>query len=308
MADKAIEHICFLADVNRLYDTALGMYNLEVAILVAQQSQKDPREYLPYLQSLHELSQLRRQFTIDHDLKRHSKALTHLVAIDDFEEVKTYLAKHELHSQAIDLYRYQNQRLNEIMKIYADFLSSRNRFKESGIAYEYLGDYNAACDAYRAANMWRECLSSAALAPLPADDLSSLSGSLAEGLIELKDHFAAATIYLDYIQDVESAIRTFCKGHLYAEAMRVLGLRQLRDLLESVVDPGLIEGSATMTELLADMKTQLGAQVPRLHELRLKKAEDPRTCTIKTCHHWYFIDSQDSGVLRGNNGRRCKYP
>lgn len=40
LAETAIEHICFLADVNQLYDTALGMYDLDLALLVAQQSQK----------------------------------------------------------------------------------------------------------------------------------------------------------------------------------------------------------------------------------------------------------------------------
>ena len=40
LIDRAIEHICFLADVNRLYDNALGLYDLELALLVAQQSQK----------------------------------------------------------------------------------------------------------------------------------------------------------------------------------------------------------------------------------------------------------------------------
>jgi elongator complex protein 1 len=40
MAEKGAEHICFLADVNQLYDNALGIYELEVALLIAQQSQK----------------------------------------------------------------------------------------------------------------------------------------------------------------------------------------------------------------------------------------------------------------------------
>lgn len=39
-ADVAIEHICFLADVNDLYDHALGIYDLELTLLIAQQSQK----------------------------------------------------------------------------------------------------------------------------------------------------------------------------------------------------------------------------------------------------------------------------
>ena len=38
--DRAVEHICFLADVNRLYENALGLYDLDLTLLVAQQSQK----------------------------------------------------------------------------------------------------------------------------------------------------------------------------------------------------------------------------------------------------------------------------
>lgn len=37
---SAIEHICFLADVNRLYDEALGLYRLDIALLIAQKSQR----------------------------------------------------------------------------------------------------------------------------------------------------------------------------------------------------------------------------------------------------------------------------
>jgi len=40
MADTAVEHICFLADVNQVYDQALGLYDLDLALLIAQQSQK----------------------------------------------------------------------------------------------------------------------------------------------------------------------------------------------------------------------------------------------------------------------------
>jgi IKI3 family len=39
-AEQVAEHICFLADANQLYDHALGIYDLDVALLIAQQSQK----------------------------------------------------------------------------------------------------------------------------------------------------------------------------------------------------------------------------------------------------------------------------
>ena len=41
------------------------------------------------------------------------------------------------------------------------------------------------------------------------------------------------------------------------------------------MDGGLAEGMATITELLADCKGQLNAQLPRLRELRVKKRETP---------------------------------
>ncbi|KAK8256152.1 elongator complex protein-like protein 1 [Phyllosticta capitalensis] len=275
LAEKAAEHICFLADVNQLYDHALGLYNLDVALLIAQQSQKDPREYLPYLQSLQSMEPLRRQFTIDDNLGRRFKALTHLHEMDVFEEVKTYAEKHELYSEAIGLYKYKEDRINEIMKLYAQFLDSRNRYREAAIAFEYLSDYSAATEAYRAANMWRESLSCATLVPLAHEELVDLATALADTLAETKDFAAAATVHLEYLDDLEGAARLLCKGYQFAEAMRVVGLKGRRELVESIVDPGLVEGSAAMTELLAECKGQLNAQVPRLRELRVKKREDP---------------------------------
>ena len=76
-----------------------------------------------------------------------------------------------------------------------------------------------------------------------------------------------------YLHDIESAARLFCKGYFFAEA--ILSLSRRQDLLNSVVDAGLVEGMATMTELLAECKAQLNAQLPRLQELRIKKAEEP---------------------------------
>lgn len=55
----------------------------------------------------------------------------------------------------------------------------------------------------------------------------------------------------------------------------MINLHNQTDLLESVLDVGLVEGMASMTELLANCKTQLVKQVPRIRELRTKKSEDP---------------------------------
>ncbi|USW58338.1 Putative elongator complex protein [Septoria linicola] len=272
--EQAVDHICFLADPNRLYDTALGIYDLDVTLLVAQQSQKDPREYLPYLQSLQDMEPLRQRFAIDNDLKRHVKALGHLHALEAFEEVKNYAEKHELYSHAIELYRYDNARLTELMRIYAGFLLSRNRYQEAGIAFEYIGDYNAAFEAYRSVgSLWRECL--ACTADMSEEKIETTARDLAEGCEESKDYTSAATIHLDYLNDLPEACRLLCKAYSFSSAIRLATLKKQPSLLKSTIDPGLIETSATTTELLAEMKTQLSHQLPRLRDLRQKKLADP---------------------------------
>ncbi len=123
--------------------------------------------------------------------------------------------------------------------------------------------------------MWRESLSCATIIPLPAPAVRTLASTLADTLIESKDHASAATIHADYLSSPETAARLFCKAYHFAEATRLIALHARPDLLDSVLDPGLVDGLADTTELLADCKAQVNAQVPRLRELRAKKAEDP---------------------------------
>ncbi|KAF2117499.1 elongator complex protein 1 [Lophiotrema nucula] len=275
LTEKAAEHISFLADVNQLYDTSLGIYNLELALLIAQQSQKDPREYLPHLQSLHDLPDLQRKFKIDDQLGRKTKALGHLKELDVFDEVKDYVVKHVLYPEALGLYQYEVARLKELTRLHADYLSSTNKHKEAAIAYESLGLHGLAYSSYFSALLWREALYSATLAGLPESEITSLATSLGEGLTESKDYLSASTIHLDYLSDLPGAAKLLCKGHFFSEAIRLVVLKNSKYLIEEVIDPGLVEASASMTEFLADMKGQLNAQVPRLAELRKKKAEDP---------------------------------
>lgn len=279
VAERAVEHVCFIVDVNRVYDNALGLYNLELALLVAQQSQRDPREYLPFIQDLHKQSDLRRKFIIDDHLSRRTKALSHLHALDVFEELSNYTVKHILYQDALKLYRYDQDRLNQITKLYAAHLESTSAFREAGLAYESLQNYAKATSCYRAAGAtcWQECLVSSQLQtpPMSEDALAETATALADALWEDKNYAAAASIHLDYLSSLEQAIRCLCKGYHFAEAIRLVLQKSRPELLTTAVDTGLAEALGSTTEFLADCKAQLNAQVPRIAELRRKAAEDP---------------------------------
>lgn len=282
LADKAVEHICFLADVNRLYENALGLYNLDLALLVAQQSQKDPREYLPFMQNLQQMTELRRKYSIDDYLSRHSKALHHLHELNAFEELQKYTQKHTLYKTALAIYRYNPEPLAVITALYAQYLESKSSYKEAALAYESLHNYAKATSCYLASgpSQWRETLFSALTGgadgnPMSGSALTELARTLYDALIESKDYYAAATIQLDYLSSLETACRIFCKGYFFADALHLIALKARPDLLESVIDPGLGDALASSTELLADCKAQLLAQVPRIRELRQKALADP---------------------------------
>ncbi|KAB5585850.1 IKI3 family protein [Coniochaeta sp. 2T2.1] len=279
LVEMAVEHICFLADVNKLYDHALGLYNLDLALLVAQQSQRDPREYLPFIQNLHQLPPLRREFTIDDHLNRREKALGHLKALNLFDEVQKYTVKHNLYQTALSLYRYDEASHKILTELYAAHLNSISKFREAGLAYESVQNYAKATSSYSSAGAtsWRECLFAASQQKpaLSAESVAALASDLAEALYEAKDYAGAAAIHAEHLGDVREAIRCLCKGYHFADAMRLTVLHGKPELLESGVDAGLADALSSTTEFLADCKAQLKAQVPRIIELRRKAVEDP---------------------------------
>ncbi|CAK7274901.1 Putative elongator complex protein 1 [Sporothrix epigloea] len=278
LSARAVEHICFLVDVNLLYKHALGLYDLNLTMLIAQQSLMDPREYIPFIQKLHGMSETWRKFSIDDYLERHEKALVHLADFNDFDKFVEYTGKHRLYTKALSIYRYNSARLAVITNAYAEYLESQSKYREAGLAYESLKNYGKATSCYQSAGVscWRECLFAAQSQnpPLSSEVFNELASTLIDALLEARDYSSASKIQLEYLDSVEG-VRTLCKGYEFAEAIRICSLRRRMDLLQSEVDPGLGDALSSLTELLADCRTQLKSQVPRVLELRRKALEDP---------------------------------
>jgi elongator complex protein 1 len=53
---EALEFVSWLVQPNKLFDVALTTYDFDLVTLVASQTQKDPKEYVPYLQQLKALA------------------------------------------------------------------------------------------------------------------------------------------------------------------------------------------------------------------------------------------------------------
>ncbi|KAL9617176.1 MAG: hypothetical protein Q9160_008030 [Pyrenula sp. 1 TL-2023] len=277
-AESAISHLCFLTDPNTLYTSSLSLHNLELTLLVAQQSQRDPREYVPHLRHLHSLPPLRRAFEIDDSLGYHTKALTSLHALSVHDEAETYTLKHSLYTTALFLYKYSPHHISTFTRHYASHLASTSIPLRAAILYESLCDHNNAYPLYALAHRWRESLSSALLTspPLPPDQLRSHAQSLITTLTEeTRDFSSAATIASDHLHDIPLSATLLCRGSYFTTAIHLLALHNLSSSIPTIIDPGLTDKFADLTDLLADCRAQLAVQVPRILELRRKRAEDP---------------------------------
>lgn len=90
-AEKALEYICWLVDVDKLFDIALGLYDFDLVLLVAQKSQKDPKEYLPFLTELQQMETFYQRYSIDMYLGRYKKALFNLTQVNFIWKLKEKL-------------------------------------------------------------------------------------------------------------------------------------------------------------------------------------------------------------------------
>ncbi|KJE96404.1 hypothetical protein CAOG_09002 [Capsaspora owczarzaki ATCC 30864] len=184
-AAEALAFVIFLADVNLLFDVALGMYDFELTIVIAEQSQKDPKEYLPFIHSLQALDTHMQRFTIDRHLKRFDKAVQSLVrasaepAVSVEErtkrasEVMPFVRKHALYRTCLAIFDLgdathstsalsarigeysRRQWLYAALDAYADYLQTQDQHEEAGLLFTRATRHSKAAHAFRKCRNWR---------------------------------------------------------------------------------------------------------------------------------------------------------
>lgn len=274
-AEEALKYTIFLCKAEHLYKVALGMYNFPLVLMVAQQAQMDPKEYLPFLQELKSLEKYYQRYKIDDHLKRYEKALRNLSQAGDehFEELMNYMKKHDLYLIAIEEYANRPSQKIAILNVYGDHLSFKTNYEEAGIVYMMADNKTKAMESYRMAGCWREAFSIAKQLEYTNEEIHALAYDMIEYLKEKRRYQEAATVAKDYAMDIEEAVDCFLKGSFWKEAERVSYTFNRPDLIETHVKSGLVEGLTQTEEDIGEMLAQFHKQTTRLTELRTKKIE-----------------------------------
>jgi elongator complex protein 1 len=251
-AEEALKYLLFLVDVNELYDVAIGTYDFDLVVMVAEKSQKDPKEYLPFLNNLRVMESNYQKYSIDRYLKRYHKALQHISKCgrDRFSEGVTLIKEQRLYSEALKLHPITSQEYKEIAVLYGDYLSERRHYEEAAIMYCKAEEWEMALKPYTENLSWRQAMALAGRLEYGVDRQTEMARTLADKLKEVRRHEEASCLLREYAEDLEEAIVTLIEGSLWDEAIRLMYRHRRTDFLETNLKPALEECvDAQMTSL-----------------------------------------------------------
>ncbi|ORX62126.1 IkappaB kinase complex, IKAP component [Hesseltinella vesiculosa] len=273
-AEEALKYTIFLCKADSLYNIALGMYNFPLVLMVAQQAQMDPREYLPFLQELQNLDTYYQRFRIDDHLERFEKALHNLsLCPDRFDQLIDYMVRHELYLVTLEIYANKPEQKKIVLDAYGAYLDGKKAYEEAGIVYTMANSLDKALQSYKSAGAWREAFTLTKRLSFSVDDIQALAYQLLDYLKDKRRFQEAAAVAMDYINDLEEAIDCLLKGSHWQEATRLAYTHNRVDVMDTHVKPALIDGYTHMDEDIDELTSQFSKQTARLKELREKKPE-----------------------------------
>ncbi|KAG9150192.1 hypothetical protein Leryth_009778, partial [Lithospermum erythrorhizon] len=240
-AEESLKHLLWLCDSEAVFEAALGLYDLNLSAMVALNSQKDPKEFLPFLQDLQRMPILIMKFTIDLKLHRYEKALHHIVSAGDayFDDCMNLIKKYpQLFPVALQLINDSVKR-RQVLEAWGDHLSFTKSFEDAATTYLCCGCLDKALKAYRESGNWGGVLTIAGLIKLGKEEVVQLAHELCEELHALGKSGDAAKIALEYCGDVNAGINLLVSAREWDEALRIAFLHKRDDLISEVTTSSL---------------------------------------------------------------------
>ena len=277
-SQNSLKYLAFLADYKELFNTALGMYDYELAKAVARNSQMDPKIYVPMLKRLSELPEFVAKYEVDLKLERFESALINLFRSGDgnknasemelhFQTCLDFVEEHRLHKRGIALFYDKPDYRRKIMISLGEILL------EEGKGNLALGiflaaepkDFSGAKRAARRCGDWRTyfaCLSEQLLDENDGKKMvivhKEIKATAADIAAEIsvgcdmqsrRENFSCASrIYLEYCHDTATAIDMLISAEMWFEGRRIALMHHRNDLAKRVADSAISYGESCLDD------------------------------------------------------------
>ncbi|KAF8565388.1 hypothetical protein P879_03868 [Paragonimus westermani] len=325
--ESGVRHLQYFATPPELYRVALGTYDLDLAQVMAQRTQLDPKEYLANLNELRaitdgdqmELRLAYQRFKIDDQLARYSEAIKQLKAAgpEHSEELIAYVQTHSLYSEAIELYPVDSIEFKSIGRSWATSLIGTQKLVYAGQVYLRAGFFAAAARTFLSTTqteLWSVAVSQSRLIQSPSVDdtdvvlseqeIQTQAHKLAGRLRDLSRHQEAIMIYLDCLKNPDLAIVTALEGELWLEARRLASLHHRLEFLEKLLKPKLRESYSAHFERLLQTRTEFITLFDRLIALRRNHKDEAEMKRLTQLHGDYdpsFDTVTETDILSDTN-------
>ncbi|XP_051018144.1 elongator complex protein 1 [Acomys russatus] len=303
-AEEALKYLLLLVDINELYNHSLGTYDFDLVLMVAEKSQKDPKEYLPFLNTLKKMETNYQRFTIDKYLKRYEKAIGHLSKCgpEYFIECLNLVKDKNLYKEALKLYRPDSPQYQALSIAYGEHLMQEHLYEPAGLVFARSGAHEKALAAFLACGSWQQALCVGAQLQLTKDKMAGLARTLAGKLVEQRKHSEAATVLEQYVQDYEEAVLLLLEGAAWEEALRLVYKYDRVDIIETSVKPSILEAQKNYMAFLDSQTATFIRHKNRLLVVRELKNQAPQVHVDNEVAHGPESDlfSETSSIMSGS--------
>nr|XP_011469813.1 PREDICTED: elongator complex protein 1 [Fragaria vesca subsp. vesca] len=240
-AEEALKHLLWLSDSESVFEAALGLYDLNLAAMVALNSQRDPKEFLPFLQELEKMPETLMRYNIDLRLQRFEKALKHIVSAGDtcYADSMNLMKKNpQLFPLGLQLIADPNKKI-QVLDAWGDHLSNEKCYEDAAVTYMCCSSFEKALKSYRSCGNWSKVLTVAGILKLGKDEIMQLAHELCEELQALGKPKEAAKIELEYCGDINNGMSLLISARDWEEALRVALMHNRQDLISEVKNAAL---------------------------------------------------------------------
>ncbi|GJN31741.1 hypothetical protein PR202_gb20177 [Eleusine coracana subsp. coracana] len=292
-AEESLKHLLWLTDPEAVYNAALGLYDLNLAAIVALNSQKDPKEFLPFLKSLECLPPAIMRYTVDLRLGRYTSALKSIVSAgDEYHDdcMKLLNANPQLFPLGLQLFTEPDKRC-QIFEAWGDHLFEEKCFRDAALTYQCCSSYQKSLKACRECGDWRGVFTVAGLLKLKDEEIVQLAHELCEEFQEIGKTGDAARIALEYCSDVDRGVSYYMMAREWEEALRVSYMHSRQDLVETVRD-AVLECAPSLLSDYQERQVRVGKYVARYVALRQRRL----SLAAKLQSEDQFMDAEDDNI------------
>lgn len=273
----ALKHFALLTSADTLFDEALGTYDLSLVRQIATLSDRDPRSYASLLDELAATqNETERKLRIDMHLRRYEAALGHLSVLvrdavrtgqreyleEQERRVESLVAQATLYTQALAMFHDLPGLHRQLSLLYGQHLEGEKLFSDAGFVYLAASALSDAQRAFALARQWKMAISLAIRSNKSKDEVRQLAYRIAEDMFShqttVEDILEVAQMYADYCDDLDEAVALLVTHKQWQEALRLALLHNRADLVETDVEPGVIQ---SCEDLLDELQTQEAAYI-----------------------------------------------